>query len=334
MIVAATPENIRQAAELLKSGQAVVFPTETVYGLGANAFNQAAVDQIFEIKKRPVINPLIVHIRTAEQVFDVAAIKAGSLCQKRVELLLPLWPGPLSLVLPKKTVIAANVTANLDTVAIRVPAHPVALALLNELDFPLAAPSANISSEVSPTSAEHVWQSLGERVPLILDGGECQVGLESTVLALHGEKPVLLRPGCVTREELEEILNERIEGFKIDHGDIVSSAAVPSPGLLQKHYTPKTRIILRGSLNPTLYPKRVGLICFQDISLNSDGFEYTKVLQLSQRGDLEEIARRLFAAIHQLDQMALDLIVVDVCPEQGIGAAIMDRLKRACGSLK
>lgn len=329
MIVPATDSNFLKARELLEAGQVVAFPTETVYGLGANAFDQSAVAKIFAAKNRPYLNPLIVHIGNASEVEKVALIERGSLCQKRLNRLSALWPGPLSLVLPKQPCIPDNVTAGLTTVAVRVPNHPIAQKLLKLISFPLAAPSANTSTEVSPTCAKHVLQSLGERVSLIIDGGDCAVGLESTVLSITGPTPTLLRPGAITREEIENILQEHVHGTeKVELH--TPGAAPPSPGLLFKHYAPKTPIAIIDPTNSNKISGKIGLISFKALS-NDKKTEYTETILLSKDENLEEIAKKLFAAIRELDQHKLDLILIDTCQETGLGTAIMDRIRRACG---
>lgn len=331
MIIPATATSIQKAKKLLEAGHVVAFPTETVYGLGANAFDQAAVAKIFTIKSRPAINPLIVHINDAAKLATVARIDRGSLCERRVNRLISLWPGPLSLVLPKQTIIPDNVTAGLNTVAVRIPAHPIALDLLSVIDFPLAAPSANLSSEVSPTSADHVWQSLGDRVELIIDGGSCLVGLESTVLAITDEVPIILRPGAITREQLEETLREKVDMFKTAAAENANKKIIhSSPGLLFKHYAPKTPISIRDTVSREDLPEKVGLISFKPIPTDKT-ISYERVIYLSEDENLDEIAKNLFATIRELDLLNLDLILIDVCREDGLGIAIMDRIRRACG---
>jgi L-threonylcarbamoyladenylate synthase len=331
MIVAATAKNILAAANLLRQGRLVAFPTETVYGLGANAFEQTAVAKIFEAKNRPAINPLIVHISNIDELTRVTSIPTGSLCAQRVGRLSSFWPGPLSLVLPKHPQIPGNVTANLDTVAVRIPSHPIALSLLKEAGVPVAAPSANQSTKVSPTCAQHVEQDLGSTVDLIIDGGNCLVGIESTVLAVHQEYPVILRPGAITQKQLEERLKERVyfyQDFKSTSDNQVTTPS--SPGLLFRHYAPMTKLVLKNMIVPEQLRGEIGLISFKPTTSTPYG-SYSKVICLSKVGSLQEVAQGLFAAIHKLDQLDLDLIVVDVCEEEGLGVAIMDRLKKACG---
>ncbi len=302
----------------------MAFPTETVYGLGADATSDSAVQKIFDVKNRPTINPLIVHIADFEAISDVADLSSDPRAAQRLAKLRHFWPGPLSVVLPRKVSISSLTSAGLPTVAVRVPNHPIALELLRAAGVPIAAPSANPSSYVSPTSASHVEKGLGGRIDMILDGGSSAVGIESTIVSLIGEHPTLLRPGFVTFEQLQQILPDLQE--RTEHS---ADQPVLSPGLLREHYAPATRIALRSELSVTEYPKRVGLIAFDQSGASRDDFAYAAVSVLSQHGQLTEIAAKLFAAIRAQDEMRLDLIVVDSCPAVGLGRAIMDRLLRA-----
>jgi L-threonylcarbamoyladenylate synthase len=310
-IVPASPEAINRAAKLLRDAQLVAFPTETVYGLGADATDEHAVARIFAAKGRPRFNPLIVHV---PDLAAAEAITAFSTAARKV--VQRFWPGPLTLVLQRRedSGISLLACAGLDTVAVRVPAHPVAQALLRAADRPLAAPSANRSGHVSPTTAEHVATELGRRVPLILDGGPCEVGLESTVLDLSGPHPVLLRPGGVTREELEALL-----------GPIGAPAPDPaaprSPGQLASHYAP--RLPLRTEATEARHNE--ALLAFGPAT--PPGF--AEVLCLSKTGDLAEAAANLFAMLRQLDRPEFAGIAVMPIPERGLGLAINDRLRRA-----
>ncbi len=312
---------------LLKAGELVAFPTETVYGLGADATNESAVRKIFEVKGRPSTNPLIVHVADPSAIAKYCDIERSfdpQLISRRLEKLSTLWPGPLSVVLPRKDEIAPSVSAGGDTVAIRIPNHPVALALLSTFGGPLAAPSANPSEYVSPTTAEHVRSGLGSKVQCVLDGGPCAIGLESTVLSLLEQSPRILRPGAITRAKLEEVLETEVLGAT----DLDEKQEVKlSPGLLAKHYAPRTPVRLHSTLPPnTALPGRIGVILFGPHELS---FVPTETRILSERGDLEEVAARLFAALRELDALSLDVIIVDTCNPVGLGEAIMDRLLRA-----
>ena len=309
LISAAAPRAINRAAELVKAGRLVAFPTETVYGLGGDATNERAVAEIFAAKGRPRFNPLIVHVRglaEAERlaVFDDHARRVAS----------RFWPGPLSLVLPRRgdSGLSLLASAGLDTVAVRAPAHEVAQALLRETGRPIAAPSANRSGRISPTEATHVFEEIGDRIDLILDGGRTPVGLESTVLDLSSESPVLLRPGGVTAEQLTGLL-----------GPFAAPGAgrPKSPGMLASHYAPSLPLRLEA------VRARPGeaLLAFGPEA--PPGF--AEVLWLSRTGDLAEAAANLFAMLRRLDRPPFTGIAVMAIPEQGLGRAINDRLRRA-----
>ncbi len=311
-ILPPTDDAIAEAARLIREGRLVAFPTETVYGLGADATSDRAVAAIFAAKERPSFNPLIVHWPDAE-----AARNAVMFDPRAEEMARRFWPGPLTLVLARRPHCAISLlcSAGLDRLAVRVPAHPVARRLLAAAGRPVAAPSANLSGRVSPTSAQHVAQSLGDRVDLILDGGPCPIGIESTVLDLGGPRPVLLRPGAVTLEMLEALL-----------GPIAFSGERPdrprSPGQLESHYAPRLPLRLEVTGEP-----RVGEAL---LALGSDppsGFVFT--LNLSPRGDLAEAAANFFAMLRALDRPEHSGIAVMPIPEQGLGRAINDRLRRA-----
>jgi L-threonylcarbamoyladenylate synthase len=321
---------IQTAASLLRDGRLVAFPTETVYGLGADATNDSAVQAIFEAKGRPSNNPLIIHVASVEQLFECID---PSQCSQQVlsylTLLTPLWPGPLSVVLPRAQSISDIVSAGGTSVAVRIPANPVALQLLREFGRPLAAPSANVSNYVSPTTAEHVASGLGDKVELIIDGGTCTVGIESTVLSLLNDKPTILRPGSITQEQLEAMLHCSIPVVKHIES---ASAPIPSPGLLLKHYAPRTPVKLLSSVDEqslTQY-QRIGVILFDK---KSSVPEHACVVSYaSTSGNPEEVAANLFSQLRALDEQKLDVIAVDSCESSGIGLAIMDRLARATHS--
>ncbi len=305
------PDAIAEAGRLLRAGRLVAFPTETVYGLGGDATSEEAVARIFAAKERPRFNPLIVHVPGIEAAEALACFDARALRVARA-----FWPGPLTLVLPRRadSPIARLASAGLDTLAIRVPAHPVAQAVLRAAALPIAAPSANASGRISPTTAQHVAASLGGRVSLIVDGGPCPVGLESTVLDLTGETPVLLRPGGLPRETLEALLGEVAERA----GD---AAAPHSPGRLPSHYAPGLPL----RLNATSVRPDEALLAF-----GPEPPEGAAVVRnLSPRGDLEEAAANLFAYLHELDRPDLVAIAAMAIPNRGLGQAINDRLQRA-----
>lgn len=308
-IRAATPEAIAEAAALIRSGSPVAFPTETVYGLGADATSDEAVAAVFAVKDRPRFNPLIVHCR------DAATAARLAVFDKRARKLADaFWPGPLTLVLPRRAEAGLSllVSAGLDTVAVRVPDHAVAQALFDAADRPLAAPSANASGTISPTTAEHVAASLGERVDLILDGGPCPVGVESTVIDLSSPEAFLLRLGGVDRDAIDAIV-----GPFASTGD----GPIRSPGMLERHYAPA--IPLRMDANEP----RTGEVL---LAFGPDA--PPDAPNLSPRSDVREAATNLFAQLHALDRPEHAGIAVMPIPETGLGAAINDRLRRAAAA--
>ncbi len=314
-IVPATPEAIAQAARALARGEIVAFPTETVYGLGANALDGAAVVKIFAAKKRPRFNPLIVHVPGPAEAETYAVFNETAL-----KLAEAFWPGPLSLVLKQRAgcPIADLVTAGLDTIALRAPAHPVARALLAEVRLPIAAPSANRSGRVSPTTAAHVASELDDAPAMILDGGPCQLGIESTVVSLVGATPALLRLGATPRRDIEELLGHPLAVAKAD-------SPIASPGQLATHYAPDTKL----RLGATGVDPNEALLAFgKDVP---EGARLT--VNLSESGNLQEAAAKLFGALRTLDRSGASTIAVMPIPDHDLGEAINDRLQRAaCGS--
>jgi len=300
----ADPGGIAQAADFLRQGLLVAFPTETVYGLGGDARNGQAVASIYEAKGRPSFNPLIAHVASVE-----AAQRFVQWSDRAEQLARAFWPGPLTLVLPLREghVISSLLTAGLDTLAVRVPAHPTARALLADFDGPVAAPSANPSGQISPTTAAHVWSGLGGKIAAVLDDGPCAVGLESTIVGLAGE-PTLLRPGGVALDRIESVLNMRLHLHQ--SGDLLTA-----PGQLLSHYAPRAKV----RLNVTTPDPAELYLGFGTMSCD---------LNLSDSADLVEAAANLFGHLHQLDAMDKPIAVAPI-PEHGLGAAINDRLRRA-----
>jgi len=310
---------IEQAAKIIRKGGIIAFPTETVYGLGADAFNALAVARIFEVKGRPYFDPLIVHVANPADVEKLVK----EIPPSAKKLMERFWPGPLTVVLLKVNNIPDIVTAGLRTVAIRMPNHPMALSLIKESRCPIAAPSANPFGYLSPTTAEHVREQLGDRVDLILDGGPCPVGVESTIVSFLEGKAKLLRPGGVPLEEIESIIG-RVEGGPTDD-------RLSAPGMLPRHYAPRTPIVLDwNEKNIEFYKnKNIGMLAFREKE-NHLKISHTEVL--SKKGDMREAAANLFAAIRRLDALNLELILAEPIPEIGLGRAIMDRLRRASGT--
>ena len=317
VLPASDPESIRLAAEIIRSGGLVAFPTETVYGLGCDALNPDAVARVFEAKQRPSFDPLIVHIETKTSLDGL--VQAISLAEHR--LMERFWPGPLTLILPKRAKVPDLVTAGLSTVAIRMPAHPVAQALIREAGVPIAAPSANPFGYVSPTCAQHVFEGLGDRVDLILDGGPCPIGVESTIVSMRGAGLELLRPGSVTLAEIREVMGSTVQ--------MASRQTVVAPGQLPRHYAPRTPVTIlsaRGVRPIVQEQERAGLLALSALSQIDDRFCEVEVL--SSSGDLREAARTLFAALRRLDALRLDRLYAEPCDDRGLGLAIMDRLRR------
>lgn len=312
--------SIGKAADVLRAGHLVAFPTETVYGLGANALDPAAVDRIYAAKGRPSYNPLIVHVSSVARAQDVVALwpdAADRLAQA-------FWPGPLTLVLPRRAIVAAGVTAGLDTVAVRVPAHPVALALITAADLPVAAPSANRSTEVSPTTAAHVEKSLGDRVDMILDGGPTHVGIESTVLDLSSAHPTLLRPGMISIARLEAIVGPIVQASHTG-----GEAARPSPGMLEKHYSPRARVVLvdASDVGMRVEQERASSQRVGAMVITADVEPSSTIMRLP--AEAEHYASRLYATLHALDDVGSDVIVIERVPNSSEWLGVQDRLRRA-----
>lgn len=321
----ASPESIELASRAIREGDVICMPTETVYGLAGDALNPASIEKIYNIKNRPLNNPLIVHVPVFEDIFKYASVTADSPEQHRLLKLRHFWPGPLTVILKRSPVLPSMVSAGGDTVAIRIPRHPVALAILSACRRPLAAPSANPSGYISPTCAEHVERMLGEKIGIIIDGGPSEVGLESTVLSLIGEKPCILRPGLLDAAQLSSALGEEVQYLSDSQ---TPAGTMPSPGLLSQHYSPRTPAFFYDQLKDSDYTdKRVGYLCFDQSVPMFKGTAHLEVIRLS--GDNQQNAREIYAALHKLDQMSLDLIVVDKIPAVGAALAIMDRLNRA-----
>lgn len=307
-------QDIHKAKDLLESGELVAIPTETVYGLAANALNADAVVKIFETKNRPHFDPLIVHVASLEQAQSLVEdfpSHAKLLAEK-------FWPGPLTLLLKKKSVVPDLVTSGLETVGIRMPEHPLTLELLRSIDFPLAAPSANPFGYISPTTAQHVSAQLGDKIQLILDGGPCEVGVESTIIDCTSDIPVVVRLGGLGVEKIESIIGKVAV-------NTTSSSKPSAPGLLLSHYAPRKPFLL-GDIHALLEEnrdKKVALITFKGEALHS------RHSVLSTEGSLSEAAHNLFKAMRELDESDAEVIIAELVPDHGLGRAINDRLRRA-----
>lgn len=301
-------------------GEVVAIPTETVYGLAANAFSVSAVKKVFSIKKRPLTSPLIIHTYSIDHVKSLAK----DIPLEAMHLAEHFWPGPLTLLLEKKSLIPDIINAGLAKVGIRIPKHPLTQALLERLPYPLVAPSANPFGYISPTTAEHVREQLGEKVPYILDGGPCEAGLESTIIGFEKGKVIIYRMGSIPQEEIEAV----IEAPAVNLSTYSSKEAHLAPGRTKKHYSPHTPMAV-GDL-PTLLNKyndrEVVALCFDTLL---DKIAQEDQIVLSTQGSLQKAAHKLFAALHTLDKRQADLIIAPIFPQQGLGNVINERLLRA-----
>ncbi|HEX5323239.1 MAG TPA: L-threonylcarbamoyladenylate synthase [Capsulimonadaceae bacterium] len=322
-ILQASDDAILEAAAAIRAGDLVAFPTETVYGLGANALNGRAVLRIFEAKGRPADNPVIVHVADPDGLEAVAhnAPAAAPLVRR-------FWPGPLTVILPKKPIIPDVVTAGGSTVGVRMPSHPVALSLIRAAGVPIAAPSANRSEQISPTQAAHVLQSLGDSIDIILDGGHTKVGVESTVIDLTEEPPRLLRPGMVLPAEIEEILGRPLARIEKESG------LRRSPGQMPRHYAPGTPLVILKNLRVdlpgvSLYP--IGLLAFGSDERVPLGVDIAQTIIMP--ADPAAYAASLYDALYALDEASLALILVEAVPDGDEWLAIRDRLARAASSV-
>ncbi len=334
------PEVIGYAAGVIRGGGLVVFPTETVYGLGASAFDSRAVERIYAVKGRPLDNPVIVHICDLGQL----ELVASRVPEEAYRLVERLWPGPLTILLPRSPKVPNVVTAGLDTVAVRMPAHPVALELIRSAGVPIAAPSANLSGKPSPTRGEHVIEDLYSKVEVILDAGETLYGVESTIINLLSDPPILLRPGAYPVEEVERILGRSVVVPEFARGLGEAERAL-APGMKHRHYAPDTPLILvetdsydepqhlveavrRLILEYKMRGLKVAVISYTETYRYYEGL-VDKVLVMGSRGNVYEVARNLFATLRAIDKLGVDVAVVEGVEERGLGLAVMNRLRRA-----
>ena len=308
---------VEEAKAILEREEVIAIPTETVYGLAGNIFSEKAIKKIFELKKRPFFNPLIVHIQSIDNLVEVAS-EIPAVALKLAEA---FWPGPLTLILPKKENISDLISGGKKTVGIRVPNHPQTLKLLEILNFPVAAPSANTFQSLSPTTPEHVAKNFGDALP-ILEGGACKLGLESTIVGFDGEQVFIYRLGAISVEEIEKIAGKT---------NLVNqeNKQPVAPGMLHKHYAPKTKIIVTSDLKSEILRCKDLKIGVLQLQKQVDKTLVFKAITLSQRGDLMEAGQNFYKALHELDSLKLDLIIVEKMPDEGMGKTMNDRLSRA-----
>jgi len=312
-------DNINLAATILKEHGVIGLPTETVYGLAGNIYSEKAIKEIFYVKQRPLYNPLIVHIKSIEDLQTIAV----DIPPIAIELATTFWPGPLTLLLPKKDSVPDLVTAGKQTVAVRIPNHPIALSLLNLIDFPLAAPSANPFGMISPTKAQHVDEYFKNQIKMVLDGGACQTGIESTIIGFDNTEVVLYRLGGISREEIEGIAGV-VKLFN------KNNKAPEAPGMLSKHYAPSTPLLFTDNIEKSIgqfADKKMGLLLFNK-AIDSVPENAIQRL-LSQGNSLKEAAAKLYDTLHQLDKSNLDIIIAERFPDVGLGNVINDKLIRA-----
>ena len=311
-------KDIVKAKEILENENLVAIPTETVYGLAGNIYSEKAINLIFKTKNRPFNNPLIVHIHSKELLENIAQ----EIPEKAKKLADAFWPGSLTLVLKKKETIPYSITAGKETVAVRVPNHPLTLELLKQLDFPLAAPSANPFGSISPTTSQHVADYFTDTLEMVLDGGNCENGIESTIVGFENEKAILYRLGSISVEDIESIIGPIQIVNKND-------SSPNAPGMLSRHYAPKTKTIVSENIEDEIknYPtSKIGVLLFQDLKMNDENIE-KEILSIN--GSLKEATSNLYAAMHRLDKKGLDLIIAEKFPENDLGKSINDRLERA-----
>lgn len=332
-------DQLKEAVELLQSNELVAFPTETVYGLGANAFEENAVKKIFQAKGRPADNPIIVHVSSYEMFQEVTAVKHNKEEIKRLQEC--FWPGPLTLIVQKSDKVPYVTTGELETVAVRMPVHPMALALIKESNLPIAAPSANISGKPSPTTALDVFEDMQGKISLILDGGMCEIGLESTVLDMSDptRKPIILRPGKVTKQQIERCLGKEIDILNVaDVTENKTPIKARSPGMKYRHYAPKADVILTRSIGEFLASYNDSKLKYQAIGLIYDAKYGTTVVENGIKvpeeltytyQTIEQFGSNLYFKLRELDNKRVSLIIIQFSDSDGFGEAILNRLQKA-----
>jgi L-threonylcarbamoyladenylate synthase len=308
-------KDIKVVSEALKKGELVAIPTETVYGLAANIYDEKAIHQIYSLKKRPKSNPLIVHIGNCDQL----DLLVKNVPKEVASLIQAFWPGPLTLLLEKSDLVPSYITAGSDKVAVRMPNHTLVLELLNLIDFPLAAPSANPYKRISPTEVNHVVNYFEHDLNYILDGGKCEVGVKSTILGFEKGEPIIYRLGGISKEKIESVLKREV--------NVSGSKSVNLPGSAKKHYSPLKRMIVTENINKEVlanYPKRIAVIQFSDELLFED-----VAIKFSFQGDFDNASKNLFSYLHFLDQQDIDLIICERFPANDLGLTLNDRVERA-----
>jgi L-threonylcarbamoyladenylate synthase len=308
---------LEKAIGFLKDDRVIAIPTETVYGLAANAFSEKGISQVFTLKNRPKNNPLILHCASIDRVIDLVT----EFPEKGKKLAERFWPGPMTLLLPKNDLVPSIITAGSNRVGVRVPNHPLALKLLNELDFPLAAPSANKYGSISPTCAEHVKIQFGNEIPLILDGGACEVGIESTIIGFEGEKTIIYRLGQITIEEIKDVCGPEVY-IQNEAGELIIA-----PGMVKHHYAPKTKLTIVSDFSDINKSADIGVILFNENKLA--GIPFQNQVILAKNRDFTEASKNLYKAFYELDQLELNEIFIQFLPDSGIGKSINDRIRRA-----
>ena len=326
-ILKPTQEGIQLACEIISAGDVVAIPTETVYGLFADATKADACANIFKAKDRPQDNPLIVHISDYEMWQDTVA----EIREDAMKLAEAFWPGPLTIILKKKDIIPDEVTAGMDTVGIRMPSHPVVLEIISKTRLPLAGPSANRSGRPSPTDAQTVFNDMDGRIPLVLDGGECNIGVESTVVSLAGEQPILFRPGFITKAQMEDVLHKEVILSKGITEELAKDEKVLSPGLKHKHYAPKAEVtIINGEFEKyrqLVETENATALCFDEYA---DKINAKTVCYGSEKDSATQ-AVKLFHALRQLDEIGAGKVYAMMPSTEGVGLAVYNRLLRAAG---
>jgi L-threonylcarbamoyladenylate synthase len=330
------PEKIQKAAKIIQKGGLVAFPTETVYGLGTNALNSNAIQTLFKTKNRPNNNPPIIHIANTNQIYTLTK----EIPKNAETLMKKFWPGPLTLIFKRANTIPKETVANLDTVAIRIPKHKIALSLIKQSDTPIAAPSANISGKPSPTTAQHVYNDLNGKIDAIIDGGPTKIGLESTVLDLSVNPPLILRPGATTFEDIQAVMPNVMLHPTVNSNKNVDIKHASSPGMLHKHYAPNAEMLLiEGTVQEMVSKitilseqyrqegKKIGILATDETKK-----EYTTthmVKSMGSRLNLNTIAKKLFKELHEFNENPVDIILAESVPLDGIGLAVMNRLQKA-----